>query len=493
MKQENADVIVVAAGLGGLAAAVSAAENGARVIAFEKGNTTGGAANMGMGPLGIESRFQKKHMISITPGEAYRKHMNFVHWRADPRLVREYYFKSGDTINWLEDMGVEWLTATHVYPTPEAMRGYATSEQTWHVVRPADGGTELGPRLAGGMIKALTQRAEDLGVDLRLNTPVRSLIKEGDAVVGVVAEGPDGEKIEARGKAVILATGGAGDNPQMIKDYTGYEWGKDFFSFRVPGLDGEGLKMMWGVGAHKTEIVQEMIYLLPENMATPHNFVIDGAFRQPCLWVNARGERFMNEDAVFNTTFAGNALSRQPGRFAYSIFDARLLKKYRKNGPDITSHVHPKDLFDHFEEAVDSAIAAGFPHVFKADSVEELAQKLGVAPEMLEQTVDEYNDLCDGGWDDIFEKDHRYMESISKPPFYACRFFPAAYGTLGGVQINYKAEVLDDDLNPIPGLYAAGLDACTIYGDSYPFILPGNTMGFTLNSGRIAGEHAAAL
>ena len=131
--------------------------------------------------------------------------------------------------------------------------------------------------------------------------------------------------------------------------------------------------------------------------------------------------------------------------------------------------------------------------MFKADSVEELAGQLGIDPDALQETVDDYNDLCDGGWDGLFEKDHRYMQPIAKPPFYACRFFPAAYGTLGGVQIDYKAEVLDDELNPIPGLYAAGLDACTIYGDSYPFILPGNTMGFTLNSGRIAGENAAAL
>jgi len=390
-------------------------------------------------------------------------------------------------------MGVEWLTAVNVYPTPENMRGYATSEQTWHVVKPSDGSTELGPRLASTMIKIMTQRAEDLGVDIRFNTPVKSLIKEGDAVVGVVAEDADGEKIEVRAKAVILATGGAGDNPQMIKEYTGFEWGKDFFGFRVPGADGDGLRMGWDVGAAKTEIVQEMIYLLPNNMATPENFIIDGAFRQPCLWVNGRGERFMNEDCIFNTTFAGNLFARQPGRFAYSIFDKALLKKYKKYGPDVTSHVHPHDMFDDFEEAVDAALAAGYEHVFKADSIEELAQQLGVDPEVLEQTVEEYNELCDGGWDDLFEKEHRYMQAIAKPPFYAARYFPAAYGTLGGLQINYKAEVLDEDSDPIPGLYAVGLDACTIYGDSYPFILPGNTMGFTLNTGRIAGENAAAL
>jgi fumarate reductase flavoprotein subunit len=493
MRLEQTDVIVVAAGLSGLAAAISAAENGAKVIAFEKGSTTGGAANMGMGPLGVGSRFQKHHMISITPGEAFRKHMNFTHWRVDPRLVRDYYHKSGETIDWLEDMGVEFLTVTPVYPTPEILRPYATSEPTWHVVRPADGSTALGPRMAGPMIKAMTQRAEDLGVDIRLSTPVKSLIKENGRVVGVIAEDQNGEKIEARAKGVIVATGGAGDNPKMIKDYTGYEWGKDMFSFRVPGMDGDGLRMAWEAGAMKTEIIMEIMYLVPENMATPSNFIIDGAFRQPCLWVNSKGQRFMNEDAIANTTFAGNAISAQPDKFAFSIFDTGLLKKYKKKGPDITSHVHPLDMYDNFEEAVDTALAAGYKHVFKAESIEGLAQQMGIDPVVLETTVEEYNEMVGSGFDEIFEKDHRYLQPITKAPFYACRYFPSAYGTLGGLKINHKAEVLDENYDPIPGLYAAGLDACTIYGDSYPFILPGNTMGFSLNSGRIAGEQAAAL
>jgi len=201
----------------------------------------------------------------------------------------------------------------------------------------------------------------------------------------------------------------------------------------------------------------------------------------------------MNEDAIANTTFAGNAISTQPGKLAFAIFDSALLKKYKKRGPDITSHVHPLDVFDHFEEAVAAALEAGYKHVFAADSLEELAEQMGIDTDRLTQTVEEYNDLFDGCFDELFEKDHRYLQPISKPRFYACRYFPSAYGTLGGIKINYKAEVLGEDYDPIPGLYAAGLDACTIYGDSYPFILPGNTMGFALNSGRIAGESAAQL
>jgi fumarate reductase flavoprotein subunit len=493
MKQEQTDVIVVAAGLSGLAAAITAAENGAKVVAFEKMSTTGGAANMGMGPLGVGSRFQRHRMISITPGEAFRKHMSFTHWKVDPRLVREYYKRSGETIDWLEGMGVEFLTVTPVYPTPEILRPYATSEPTWHVIRPADGSTELAPRMAAPMMKAMAERAYELGVDIRLNTPVKSLVKEDGRVVGVIAETQDGEKIEARAKGVIIATGGAGDNPTMIKDYTGFEWGKDMFSFRIPGMDGDGLRMAWEAGAMRTEITMEIMYIVPENLASPANFIIDGAFRQPCLWVNAKGRRFMNEDGIPNTTFAGNAIATQPFKFAYSIFDSALLKKYRKKGPDIQSHVHPLDMYEHFEEAVDTALAAGYKHVFKADSIEDLAAQMGTDPATLAETVGEYNDLCASGFDELFEKDHAYLQSIAKPPFYACRYFPSAYGTLGGIQIDYKARVLDKDYDPIPGLYAAGLDACTIYGDSYPFILPGNSMGFALNSGRIAGESAAQL
>ena len=79
-----------------------------------------------------------------------------------------------------------------------------------------------------------------------------------------------------------------------------------------------------------------------------------------------------------------------------------------------------------------------------------------------------------------------------KGPFYCCKQYIGAYGTLGGVLINHNMEVMTDDYKVIPGLYCVGTDACTIYGDSYNYCIPGNTMGFCLNSGRIAGENAAA-
>lgn len=488
MKKFETDVIVVAAGLSGLAASIAAAENGASVMTFEKSTTTGGAANMGMGPLGVGSRIQREHMISLTPGEAFRKHMYFTHYRVDARMVRDYYFKSGDTIDWLMDMGVEFVGVQRAFSAPEATRAYSDGEFTWHVVKPEGGGMP-GPRCATAMTKKMTERAKELGVEFFFETPAKKIIMEEGKAVGIIAVDKNGEEIEVRANSVIIATGGFGDNPQMISEETEYEFGKTIFNFAIPGMKGDGIKMAWEAGAGKEPCTMELMYQLPDNM---NHFILDGAFRQPCLWVNRNGQRFMPEDQIANTTFTGNAISAQPGKVAYSIFDSKLLKKYKKHGSDIVSHVHPHDLFDHFDEQWNRDIANGYEPVSQADTLEELAEKAGIDVAGFMEQIEEYNDMCEAGFDEVFEKDHSYMQPIEKGPFYCCRQSVGAYGSLGGVKINHKTQVLTQDAKVIPGLYCVGTDACNIFGDSYPFILSGNTMGFCLNSGRIAGENAAA-
>lgn len=132
----------------------------------------------------------------------------------------------------------------------------------------------------------------------------------------------------------------------------------------------------------------------------------------------------------------------------------------------------------------------GNTKLYQADSIRELAEKMGVDPDVLQKTVDDYNDFCESG-DTEFFKDSRYLRPIWKAPFYAARIRPSGYGTVGGIRINENCEACGPDFYPIPGLYAAGADACNIYDDSYMFLLPGNSMGFAVNSGRIAGMSAA--
>jgi fumarate reductase flavoprotein subunit len=385
-------------------------------------------------------------------------------------------------------MGVQFTGVMRAFSAPEVTRAYSDGEFTWHVVKP-DGGGAPGPRCATSMTKKMTEKALELGVKLMLETPVTSIIMENGKAVGVLAKDKDGEVVEARAKAVIIATGGFGDNPHMIQEETGYEFGKTIFNFAIPGMKGEGIKMAWEAGAGHTQATMELMYQLPDNM---NHFILDGAFRQPCLWVNRNGQRFMPEDQIANTTFTGNAITCQPGKVAFSIFDSKLLKKYKKKGSDIVSHVHPHDLFDHFDDQWQKDLEEGYESIAQADTIEELAEKAGIDVAGLVAQVEEYNEMCNNGFDELFEKDRHFMQPIEKGPFYCCRQNVGAYGSLGGVLINHKTEVMNQESKVISGLYCAGTDACNIFGDSYPFILSGNTMGFCLNSGRIAGENAAA-
>ena len=130
MTQLNADIIVVAAGAAGLPAAIEAAQGGAKVIVFEKGATTGGTGNMGMGPLGIESRHTRAKQFKPTKDEAFETFMEYTHWQVDAQLVRAYLNKSGDTIHWLESLGVEFVEPASYFPT---------AYPTWHLIKPAEG------------------------------------------------------------------------------------------------------------------------------------------------------------------------------------------------------------------------------------------------------------------------------------------------------------------------------------------------------------------
>ena len=237
MKTIETDVVVVAGGPAGLAAAITVGEHGLKSVILEKSSATGGAANMGMGPLGIDTKIQKANFNNLSVDKAIQMHMEYTHYHVDEDVVQTYFHKSADTIEWLQEMGVEFAGA---------FRYFKESEATWHIVKPENG--VIGPRAAGAMVKAMTQRAKELGSEILLETAATSLITENGKVCGAVAVDKDGNGIEVRGKAVVVATGGFGNNPEMIEKEFGLHIGKDYFPFRIPGITGDGLNMMWGSG-----------------------------------------------------------------------------------------------------------------------------------------------------------------------------------------------------------------------------------------------------
>ena len=491
MKQLESDVIIIAGGMSGLCAAAAAAERGASVTVFEKTGTVGGAANMGMGFFAVESHIQKANLIGLTVDEAFMRFMNFNHWKADAALVHKLYAQSGSTVKWIEDMGVEWLGA---------FKYFDDSEATWHVPK-VPGSSKPVPRCASIIVKAIYDYAAALGVQFVFNTTVKRIEYNGTRVTGVYAVGADGTEYAAESDAVIVCTGGFGDSPEMIEQYMGYRHGDDLFSFRIPGLKGEGMKMAWDIGAGRTPMVMEMTYETPARFG---GAAIDTMMRQPNLVVNRLGRRFFNEDMMSITPFAGNAIARQKDRVGYSILSSDVVEFYRAHGVDCNSYHKHMNSISEWDDAVQNYLDGGQvaeanplmgvtreeKFFFVADSVEDLAAQLGIDPAELARTVARYNEFCGTGRDLDFGKKARYLHKLTGEKFYACKYYPSGYGSLGGIKTDDRLQVIREDFSPIPGLFSAGTDCCTIFGDTYMFYFPGSTMGFAVNSGRMAGYNA---
>lgn len=189
--------------------------------------------------------------------------------------------------------------------------------------------------------------------------------------------------------------------------------------------------------------------------------------------------------------FAGNALERIGGTM-FVVYDAKTLQYMTKDhgidlGVGVMVPVATK--LTKFDEEWADAVKAGW--AFKANTLDELAHVTGMDAKRLKATVDQYNRYCDVCHDGDFAKDPAYLREVRMGPFYAIKSVASSLGTLGGIKANERFEVVTQEEEPIPGLYAAGNDVGGMYGDSYDLLMAGSTVGFAVNSGRIAVESAA--
>ena len=198
------DVVVIGSGVAGLTAAVTATEGGARVIVFEKQRSLGGTSNFFDGIFAVESDMQRERFIDYSRDEAFKNIMEYSHWRANARLVRAFVNESAGTIDWLQKQGVEFLEVG--INMPDAPR-------TYHVVK----GT------GEAVVKILATRAKERGVDIRLATPVKKILKEGDRITGIIAESENGEETHVVARVVMVASGGYANNKEWVKKYTGFD------------------------------------------------------------------------------------------------------------------------------------------------------------------------------------------------------------------------------------------------------------------------------
>jgi len=468
------EAVVIGSGVAGLAAALTMAEGGARVAVFEKERSLGGTSNFFHGTFAVESDLQKAAFITYSRDEAFKNIMEYSHWRANPRLVRAIVNESAATLAWLQQEGVEIPSVT--INMPDAPR-------TYHIIK---GRGEA-------IVKVLASQAREKGTVLILGTPVKRILKSGDRVTGVIAD-QDGEDIQVRAKVVVIATGGFANNKEWIKKYSGLELDTQVIPIGNVDKTGDGIRMAFELGAAEEGISNlELLRTGPAGPGFSMGEHIEYAVVNPSLWVNQKGERFCDESISFYDTESGNANARQKEGYTYTLFDDSIKQYLIERGIDknMAMDFPPGSKTTNLDRDINLAVERGTDEVFVAGSIEELAQKIGVDPAVLKATVDEYNGYCDRGHDDLFAKNPKYLKSLKGPRFYAAKGHTMFLGTLGGIKINYKTEVVDKKDKVIPGLYAGGYDAGGMYGDSYCIrVSSGLCSSFALNSGRLAGKNA---
>jgi fumarate reductase flavoprotein subunit len=465
----NAEIVIIGGGGAGLTAAVVAAEKGAKVIVVEKEKNLGGNSSFSEGLLAAESPAQHRLNIDAKREAIFKIAMDYAHYKLDGRLVRAFIDKSGDTIRWLEDKGFLFDWIPNYYPNQRI--------PTWHYIKGR--GIKL--------IKLLTEMCEQSGVTIIREARVSKLLMSSSKLTGIIAKTQDSE-IKISAKCAIIATGGYGGNKKLLKKYSPFY--NDNWIYRGIKNEGDGLLMALEAGA----ATEGLGILQLSGHATPKfSERINAIVEQPnTIWVNNRGFRFIDEAAGLNHFESINAVIRQPFSVCYTILDDQIKQDYIDHGiiKGLGQIISPgTKIADLSEELLNCAKKSG-EWIKISNSLDDIARWIGAEPDHLKFTVDEYNSFCDQKCDQVFAKDSRYLDPLRKPPYYAIKCYPSFLSTIGGIKINYKMEVLDENNNPIPGLYAAGSDTGGWETDTYNAVLSGTTFGFAINSGRIAGENA---
>lgn len=475
---QEADVVVVGAGSAGLSATVALTNGGAKVILLEQNPFPGGASNAAEGVFGVGSRLQRDHYYGapmMDKDEVFHHEMSYSHWKANAPLMKAFVDQSGETIDWLEDQGVKF---------EEVMQTTYTGIRTWHVA--------VGH--GAGLIRALMGKAKQNGAQVFMMTQATGLITDDQKhVIGVTARGREGE-LRIRAKAVVLATGGFIDNPEMVKQYGNSVYAGAVANF---GKVGFGIKSAQALGArtegmgtvmHTAVYDKKRVKMGPPN---PVDLEFDALGQQPAnLMVNNYGVRFADEIVANDFVLQANAIIRQPTSSCWIVFSEAQRRRYVDKGTDAGMGVIVPigTKLAKMDANIDKYIAEGDRNIHTADTVEELAARMKVPAAALKKTLETYNRDCDLNLDSGFGKNRFFMQKLSGK-LYAMHEVISPLTTVGGVCVNNQMQALDEKDQPIPGLYVTGCDVGGLYGDSYGLDSPGTAFGFACGSGRMAAAH----
>lgn len=452
MSKTDYDVIVVGAGGAGLAAATVAADAGARVLLVDAADKAGGSTALSGGVFyAAGTSLQKRAGVQDDAEAQFRYYMNVNQHKLDAALVRRLCFESAPTFEWLVSLGVNFpLANLYCSGVDGVPRGH----------RAEGHGAEIAAALEGSL--------SGKGVDLAPATRVRRLRAEDGRVAGIDV---DGESVSA--PAVVLATGGFGNNPRLLAELypSAARQGDRSWYIGSAHSKGDGLEMARSIGADVTAPDRGLLLLSA-------GFVKElEPYLPPWLvHVNHEGRRFVDETTEYSVL--AELVASQTAGECYALFDeaARAASK-NQAAPNWAA-----DRLAHFAAA---------RQLEQAPTLEALAERLGIRADTLRTTIEHYNAGVRSGADAQFFKAAEHLLPVATPPYYGARIRPTVVCWTGtGLRIDSEARVLDAADRPIAGLYAAGETTGGMFGPCYAG--GGASICNAIVYGRVAGRNAAA-
>ena len=506
VEERDCDVLVIGMGLAGTAAFKAAAEAGVTTIALEKQPEDSYSVIYMAGDFGVVgSQIQKDLGIEWAPKADIMNEMaKECGSRIDTWMMSYWYDHSGEDFDWfVEGADFEVLTATaaekqtdkEFYIRPKCFPKSENYDYHEEYIPYFHGTITTNPNMQWAC-QAAMDAGKTAGGEIIFGATGEQLIQdESGAVIGAYAQTEAGY-IKVNAKQVVLTCGDYGANQEMKAYYA-----PEYIDYTGGVCTGDGHLMgIWAGGRMEEGPHAPMAHHMGAALGV-----------DSYLQLNNLGKRFMNEDIpgqnltqmLSRQPLASNPEKREADIRAYQIFDSKWPEQIADmpDGHGYTSHYVPDDQVDQYplvlsgfglgwttsqmvEDAVD----------YKADTLEELFEQMGLPVETAMAEVQRYNELCAAGYDEDFGKTPKRLFPVENPPFYGCSFSAARsmLVMIGGLECDHDLHVLDADDNPIPGLFVAGNNQGRRFLVDYPVIVAGISLGTALTFGRLAGTNAAA-
>ncbi len=509
----DTDIVIVGAGNGGMFAAAYAAANGLNFRVIEQNSAVqdtrhwyGAIDSSAAKEAGVPATDKAKLLSEIS---------RYASGKCDQRVVKTWINESAAMHDFMRGILEDQFGWTCEFTSgAEAAWPAENAEHNTDYLYPVQEHNYRQSESESGLQRneALQQYIEELGYSIDFKTSLAKLEKDADGrITGIIAQSTEDDHFIRynANDGVLLACGGFPGNPYMMEQLDPLGTSVTTACSYSPSDKGYGIRAAVWAGANLDKEAAPMLfdrgivapgvdagYVESENSfggkAFPGEIKQYNPGTQPFLKVNRNGERFANESSPYNDIVY--AAAHQPGRVYAQICDANILEDVKRFHTIGCSAQTRNAGAEYLQKQMDSAEEKGC--FFKADTIEELADKLGFTGEAKDTflaTVDRYNELYDQQNDEDFGKPAYRLSAIRKAPFYGCWLGASLLCTEQGIAINEKGQALDNDNKPMPGLYVTGDMSGSFFANNYPCLMAGVAMGRTLTFAMKAIKQMAGL